>query len=196
VTGFVASTFLLFLICPVNRLTTHSGRLAAAICIGLSLSLILAYAWVLAQDPAAYAMVRRATFLLMVVGLLGGAGLVILSLLQTPVEDQGTCRALGLVAIGSVAGVALLCVLCLVPLLLGLDYVVEPQFAVLSMVLLPASLAATTISSRQLFGIVRILSRGLVGLAVWIGLLGIYGIGLVVLHQGVRDLPGVDAADQ
>lgn len=184
VTGFGASTFLLFLICPVNRLTTRSGRWAAAVCVSLAVILILTYAWVLTQNPAAYAILRRATFLFVVAGLLGGAGLVILNLMQTPAEERDARRALGLVALGSVAGVAPICMLCLVPLLLGLDYVVEPQFAVLSMVLLPASLAATTISSRQLFGIVRILSRGLVGFVVWIGLLGIYGIGLVAFHQG------------
>lgn len=184
VTGFGASTFLLFLICPVNRLKTRSGRWAAAICIGLTVALILAYAWVLTQDPAAYATLRRVTFLLVATGLLGGAGLVILNLMQTPPAEKDTRRALGLVAIGSVAGVAPICMLCLVPLLFGLDYVIQPQLAVLSMVLLPASLAATTISSRRLFGIVRILSRGLVGFVVWTGLLGIYGIGLVVLHQG------------
>lgn len=184
VTGFGASTFLLFLVCPVNRLATRSGRVAAAACIGLCLTLILAYAWVLTQDPAAYAMLRRVAFLLVAAGLLGGAGLVILNLVQTPAEDQSARRALGLVAIGSVAGVAPLCMLCLVPLLLGLEYVIQPEIAVLSMVLLPASLAATTISSRQLFGIIRILSRGLVGFVVWIGLLSIYGMGLVALHQG------------
>lgn len=184
VTGFGASTFLLFLICPVNRLTTRPGRWAAVICISLTVTLVLTYVWVLTQDPAAYAILRRVTFLLVVAGLLGGAGLVILNLVQTPAEEQDARRALGLVAIGSVAGVAPICMLCLVPLLLGLDYVIQPEFAVLSMVLLPASLAATTISSRQLFGIVRILSRGLVGFVVWIGLLGIYGIGLVVLQQG------------
>ncbi len=184
VIGFGAGTFLLFLTCPVNRLTTHSGRWAAGICISLAVTLILAYAWVLTQDPAAYATLRRVAFLFVAMCLLGGAGLVVLNLVQTPSEERDARRALGLVAIGSVAGVAPICVLCLVPLMLGLDYVVEPQFAVLSMVLLPASLAATTISSRQLFGIVRILSRGLVGFVVWIGLLGIYGIALVVFHQG------------
>jgi hypothetical protein len=45
IVGIGASTFLLFLVFPVNRLRTRHGRWAAMLCLGLSALLVLPYGW-------------------------------------------------------------------------------------------------------------------------------------------------------
>ena len=72
---------------------------------------------------------------------------------------------------GGLAGLLPVALLSLLPNALGLGYLVPPQQAVLSLILLPISLGAAVLS-REVFGIERLLSRGLVALVVWELLVG------------------------
>lgn len=175
VIAFSASTFLLFLVFPVYRLATHWRRWLAATCVAVNLLLILWYVLVMTLNNAAYEFLRPISYAVVTVNLFGAVALMIEAIAR---------RSAALVALGTVVGVVPLCMLSLIPRVLGVEELVAPEIAILSVVLLPISLGAAVLN-RQFFGITRIVSRGLVALAVWTGLLCVYaaaffGLGVVL----------------
>ncbi len=186
VVSFGATTFLLFLVFPINHLLTSWGRRAAKACLALVATLFMGYIWVVVVDPPAYQPLQRIGFATLVAQFMGAGMLVIAATVKTSAKQQQAQRALGLIALGTIAGLAPFCLLALAPRLLGLGHLVRPDVAILSVVLVPVSLGAA-ILSRQFFGITRILRRGLVALVVWVGLIGSYSVALdVILEAGAK----------
>ncbi|HEU4793077.1 MAG TPA: histidine kinase, partial [Nitrolancea sp.] len=177
VIAFSASTFLLFLVFPVNRLTYRWRRWMAITCLAVNLVLILLYVLIFTFNSAAYEILRPISFAAVTVNLAGGVALMLEAMARPGLVPAETRRSAGLVAVGTFAGVAPLCALSLVPRILGLEDLVAPEIAILSVVLLPVSLGAAALN-RQFFGISRIVSRGLVALIVWTGLLTGYTVAL------------------
>ncbi|MBI4493320.1 MAG: hypothetical protein HY690_11085 [Chloroflexi bacterium] len=181
--SFGATTFLLFLAFPINRLSVRSGRQSAVGCLVVHAALVLLYGWVLAFNSAAYDAVRNVLFSVLAADLVGASVLAVTALLGASPGQREARRALGLVALGTVAGLAPFCLLSLGPYLLGTGALVPPDIAILSIVLLPASLGGAVLS-RQFLGIERLVRRGMLALIVWIGLLALYTVGLDVLERG------------
>ncbi len=182
VIAFSASTFLLFLVFPVNRLTYRWRRWMAITCVAVNLVLILLYVLVFTFNSAAYEILRPISFAAVTVNLAGGVALMLEAMARPGLVPAETRRSAGLVAVGTFAGVTPLCALSLVPRILGLEDLVAPEIAILSVVLLPVSLGAAALN-RQFFGISRIVSRGLVALIVWTGLLTGYTVALYGLTK-------------
>ncbi|WP_051006773.1 sensor histidine kinase, partial [Nitrolancea hollandica] len=186
VVSFGATTFLLFLVFPINHMLTPWGRRVTKSCLALVAILVICYIWVVVVDPAAYQPLQRVGLAALVAQFMGAGVLVIAAALKTSARQRQAQRALGLVALGAIAGLAPFCLLALTPRLLGLGYLVRPDVAILSVVLLPVSLGVA-ILSRQFFGITRILRRGLIALVIWIGLIGIYSAALdIMLEAGAK----------
>ena len=179
--AFGGTTFLLFLAFPVDRLRGHAGRWAAAGCVGVHLLLLAAYGWVLVADSAAYALLQPVHYAVLIgeftgaILLLVGAGAAI----HRRVEVR---RPLALLTLGTAAGLLPFTLLNLVPHLLGVGYLAPPDVVILSAGLLPLGLGAAVLS-RQFLGVSRLASRGLVALAVWLGLLGLYSLGFGALGR-------------
>jgi signal transduction histidine kinase len=84
------------------------------------------------------------------------------------------------VALGALAGFGPFVVLGIAPTTVGAPPIVSPHVAVLSVLLLPLSLAAALLS-HQFLGIERVVRRGLVALVIWVALLAPYALGLALL---------------
>ncbi|MGH2350930.1 MAG: ATP-binding protein [Chloroflexota bacterium] len=179
--AFGATTFLLFLAFPINRLAVRAGRRAAGACLGALSAFAALYGWVVICELSAWVALQRVAFTGVGVSLLGAVALIVAAVVQSK-ERREVRRVLGLVAFGVIAGLAPFVVLSLIPLALGMGHVVEPGIAILSIVLLPMSLGAAVLS-RQFLGIDRLVRRGLVALAVWMTLLALYSVGVNALHQ-------------
>lgn len=177
VIGFAAMTFLLFLVFPINRLGTDWGRGAATTGLVINVALVVFYGWVVLVDSAAYQVLQRVGLVVMVAEFVGAIGLVIAAVARTTAQQREARRALGLIALGTVTGLTPFCLLSLVPRLLGLGYIVRPDVAILSVVLLPVSLGAAVLS-RQFFGITRLVRRSLLTLVVWTGLIASFSVAL------------------
>jgi signal transduction histidine kinase len=178
VIGFGASTFLLFLVFPLDRLSTHRGRVAAWTCAGLHALLVVAYLAVLTSDSAAYELLRRLVFATLALDFGGSGILILLAVIETQPARHEARQIVLLVTLGTVAGFAPFCLLILVPPLIGQRYMLPPDTAILSVVLLPVSLGAAIVS-RRLLGITRLVRRGLVALTVWLLLLGLYSFAFI-----------------
>lgn len=179
---FSASTFLLFLVFPVNRLMFRRRRWMAITCITVNVVLILLYVVVFTFNSTAYEILRPVSFAVVAVNLAGGVVLILEAMARPRLVPAETRRSASLVAIGTFAGVAPFCTLSLVPRVLGLSDVVAPEIAILSVVLLPISLGAAALN-RQFFGISRIVSRSLLALVTWLGFLAVYTVALYGLAK-------------
>jgi len=180
--GFGASTVLLCLVQPIDRLGSRAGQRVALVTLLSHVCLIGAFGYVVLMDSAAYDVLRKICFTIISVDLLGAVGLTVAGVRATPTTRRARRHALTLVALGMITGCLPFVFLSLVPHTLGLGMIVPAQLAVLSFVLAPASFAVG-ILSRQFFGIERIVRRGLVALVVWIPLLGVYVLGLDLLSK-------------
>lgn len=174
---FSASTFLLFLVFPVNRLTFRRRRWMAIGCITVNAVLILLYILVFTFDSAAYEILQPVSFTSVVVNLVGAVVLIVEAMVRPLLVPVETRSSAALVAVGTFAGVAPFCTLSLVPRVLGFEDVVAPEIAILSLVLLPVSLGAVALN-RQFFGISRIVSRSFIALVIWLGFLATYTVAL------------------
>lgn len=188
VTVFCASVFLLFLVFPINRLLVLWGRVAAGICLGVTLTLLCLYAWVIAANSAAFGWLQPVAFAVLAADFVGAAGLAVYALVQRSTKQQQVRPALALIVLGILAGLAPFFLLTIVPRMFGRNswpqVQVEPETAILSSVLVPIGLGAAVLS-RQFPGITRLVRRSLVALTVWTMLVTIYTIGLYVLYQAL-----------
>ena len=171
-----ASAPLLFLVFPVNRLSSRAGRRVVATCVSahaalvaLSCGLLVLQLW-----PLFYALL---TVLLMVLAadLLAAIGLAVGVMVVAPPRGGRERSLLGIVALGTIAGLAPFPLFVLAPRLTSDTYLLAPWMAVGGLVLLPASLGAAILSG-QFLGIERIVRRGLIALLVWMALLCVYGV--------------------
>lgn len=181
VVSFGATAFLLFLVFPVSRLGTRPGRLAATGCLLAAAVLVVFYYWAVAFHPTAYSGLKRATFGVVAADLLGAGALVVTAFAERSQRREAR-RALGLVVVGTLSGLAPFCLLAIAPYALGLGYILAPDVAIVSLALLPASIAAAVLS-RKFFGIDRPVRRSLVALVVWVALLAAYCVGLLVMRR-------------
>lgn len=193
VVAFGGTTLLLFLVFPINRLSTRPGRWVAAAAVAAHAGLLVGYAYVVTLDTAAYGALQTAWFVVVAADLLGAVVLILLARFATPVQQRAARRALELVCLGSVAGLLPFGLLSLVPHALGLGYLVPPHLAIGSLVLLPTSLGAA-ILSRQLLGITRLVRRGLIALAVWLALVSAYSLGLNALGRALALRSSIESA--
>lgn len=193
VTCFGAVALLLFLAFPVNRLCTPAGRWVAVSGLVVTLALLAMYGWVVRVAPSAYTLLRPLGLTALAVELALASGLAIVAWVRPSPERRHARASLALVAAGAVAGLAPFGVLVAVPSALGDGYLLPPEVAILSVVVLPLSLAVAVLGHR-LLGIERVVRRGLVALAVWIALLGCYAIGIDALGRDVSAWPAPLAA--
>lgn len=194
--AFGASLLLLFLVFPTNYLRTSWGPRIMAISLGLAGVAAVLYPLAIWLRPDSYGVLRGIGFAVVSANLICASLLALLSLARPSSRNGPTRHAFALVAIGTLAGLLPLALLFFVPLAVGVDAIVPARVAILSLFLLPASVGAAVLS-RQFFGITRLVRRGLVALVVWMGLIGIYGIGLAATarwQDGRDPTPGVDPA--
>lgn len=181
--SFGASILLVFLVFPVNRLQTRLGRLTAASALVIATGLVASYAWVVIAAPLAYTWLKPVTFVVIALDCLTALGLAAAAAWHPPVGQAAARGALLLVVLGMAAGVIPFCLLALVPDILGLGYIVQPDIAILSLVLAPVSLGVAVLSHR-FFGITRLVRRGLLALVVWSVLIGSYSLVAVLVARG------------
>jgi signal transduction histidine kinase len=172
--GFGATLFLLTLVFPINRLGSRLGRWAALATCVIALALSAWYGFTVLSGGA-YVAVRSITALAVALFLVSAAASVALAVLRPSPHRGGARRATVRVALGAVAGLAPFCALSIGPVALSGTYLVPPELTILSIVFLPATLAAALLS-RQFPGVDRLVSRSLVALIVWLGLLGLYAV--------------------
>ncbi|HEX2035234.1 MAG TPA: PDZ domain-containing protein, partial [Chloroflexota bacterium] len=188
---FAATTFVFFLVFPVDRLQTRVGRWALAVCVGITAILVVLYLWMVIWAPAAYDLLQRLAFAAVAAGLLGATVLAWRTSRWAAREQPETRRALRLVTVGVLAGLTPFGLLSLGPYLLGLGYILPPDVAILSLVLVPVSQGAAVLS-RQFLGIDRVVRRGMVALFAWIAVLGVYSIVLEALRRGLLTPEALD----
>lgn len=170
-----ACILLLFLVFPINRLASRLGRWAAFGCLAVHAALVLLYGWVVAVDTDGYWQLQRLTFAVLGTDLAGASALVVLAWHQTSPHTPEARRALALVVLGTLGGLAPFGLLFLLPNVLARPSLLPPEVAILSGVLLPTSLGAAVLS-RQFLGVTRLVRRGLVALVVWMALLAVYAV--------------------
>jgi signal transduction histidine kinase len=171
---FGISTFMLFLIFPVNRLRTLSGRVAAAVALSATLALMLAYPWIILMYPARYNELRRASSALVALELLGACALLGLTALRRR-SRQNHQDVLGLLGLGMAGAVAPFALFSLIPIFIGIPLLAPPEIAILSIVLLPLSLGIAILRG-QFAMIEYVARRGLVAIVVWSTLLATYSV--------------------
>jgi len=172
VAAFGTLTLLLFLAFPADRLRSRAGRWLAGGALAVFLALLVGYGATLAGDGAGYAVLQPTLHASLAAQLIGAVALLLLAGRDAPGRREHQ-RALQLVSLGAVAGLLPLCLLALVPSALGYGYLVRPEAAVLSIILLPVGLG-TAILGGQFLGVTRLVRRGLVALVVWVALLLAY----------------------
>lgn len=129
-------------------------------------------------------------FALVATELLGASALVVRAWVAAPGRSE-VRHALGLLALGTAAGVLPFGLLALAPRLAGAAPLVPPEDAILSAVFLPLGLASAALS-RQFLGVSHLVRRGLVALVVWLGLVGAYSLALGALWRaGTAPAPGL-----
>jgi len=171
---FGLSTFILFLIFPVNRLRTTIGRVTAAVALIATLALVLVYPWIVLMNPALYNELRRASSALVTLELLGACGLLGLTTLRKR-SRQDNQDVLGLLGLGMAGAVTPFALLSLIPIFIGIPLLAPPEVAILSIVLLPLSLGIAILHG-QFAMIEYVARRGLVAIVVWSTLLAIYSV--------------------
>jgi signal transduction histidine kinase len=177
-----ATLFLLSLVFPVNRLRGRAGRWLAIGCLAATVILSLAYLAIVDSAPATYAGLQRAAFTLVGLELAGGvAGLVLAFARSSPARSEAR-RAVGIITLGITVAVLPFVLLTLVPSILGRGYVLSPDGSSMFVVIGQASVAAAVVT-REILGINRMVSRGLIAALVWMMLLGAYTLGFDVLRQ-------------
>lgn len=184
-----AGIFLLFLVFPINRLRSRSGCRVMVLCLAGHAVLALSYGWVVVIAPPGYSVLQRLTLVVLLADMAAASVFAVLALLSTSPRQREARRALGFAALGTLVGLAPFCLFTLGPHLLGLGDLVSPEVAILGVGLLPVSLGGAVLS-RQFLGITRIARRGLLALAVWIGLVGAYSL---VLSTPWQRLAATDA---
>jgi signal transduction histidine kinase len=185
--AFGATVFLLSLVFPRDYLRERTGRWAALLCAVASLMLLAAYVAILAGDGAGYAVLRPVLFVILAVEMLTACVLVTRACVGASAREQEARRALTIVALGTATGIAPFCLLVLVPTAVSGRALVRPDWAILALAFLPASIGAAVLR-RQLLGIDRVVRRSIVALLVWAVLTGGYIISfaLVVAALGGR----------
>ncbi len=168
-----ASTLLLFLLFPINRLNTRFGQLAAMLCLGISVLLLALYSWTINAGPTGYYWLRNLMLAVLLLDLLGTCVLVVIALIRIQFEQRVIRRVMNLVALGVLGGVGPFCLLVLIPRIFGWEALLPLEVATTCFVLLPLGLGAAVLS-RQFFGINRLAQRGLVALVVWVSLVLMY----------------------
>ncbi len=157
---FALSTLLFFLRFPLRRDRTPAGRRALRASLVATIAVLIGYAWAFASGQGGYTQLRQAAF-----GLVGVELLAALGLALWPAGGSG--RSLSpLLALGTAAGLGPFTVLSLAPSLLGRDYLVDPEIAILGLAALPVSLGAAILRG-DVPGITRLVRRGSIALLVW-----------------------------
>jgi signal transduction histidine kinase len=176
--AFGGSTLALFLAFPANRLARRPARLALWAAGVWHLAIALAYGYSVLGDSLAYEVVQKALHLTLAADLVVAVVAVAAPLAGAAIARRGLPAASVLVLIGVAGGLFPFAAFSLVPHSLGAGYLVSPDTAILSLILLPLSLAATM---GQLIGVRSWLRRGLIRLFVWTLLLMGYGLALTIL---------------
>ncbi|MGQ9677024.1 MAG: hypothetical protein ACUVX1_15290, partial [Chloroflexota bacterium] len=137
-----AVVVLLFLVFPVNRLNTAWGRYVAWGCGTITGLLLALNGWFILVDATggdAFGFLHRG---IVAVDFLGATILAIAASVENSPSQREARRALGLVAMGALAGLMPFGLLSMAPQAVGLGYLVHPDIAILSVAFLPASLGA------------------------------------------------------
>lgn len=194
VLGAGATLFLLSLTFPVNRLQERRGRWLAVASAAATLALAAAYPVVAEWTPGAYEWLQRAAFTLVSAELAGGAILLVLAFAHVPRDAGGARRAVGIIALGTAAAVSPFVFLTLLPRALGLEYVLLPDVSSAFIIVGQAAVAAAVLT-REVLGISRMVSRGLVAVVVWTTLLVLYSLGFDLLRRAAPQLAGEPRAN-
>ena len=191
---FAVSVLAFFLVFPINRLREIWAHRLLGSGLGISLLVALLYLGIVSTDSGGYAILQPVFFLVLALELGGALLLAALSLIRTSPTQRAAQRALSLVTLGATAGLLPFCFLVLLPGLLGDGAIVRPEVAILSLVLLPASLGIAVVS-HQFPGITRLVRRGSVALVVWSVLIGTGSAGFVWLARWEVKRSGAQVID-
>ncbi len=182
IVSFGASTVMLCLTVPVDRLTTRAGRRIGIAVVLLHGALLGAFVYTFLGNSTAYEVVQRVALGTVSADLVAAMALFVGGVRGMRAQGRRRPQVLGLIALCLMAGCLPFVFLSLLPHIVGIGAIVPPQFAVLTVVLVPASFGIG-ILSRQVFGIERIVRRGLVALVVWVTLVACYVLSLPLVGK-------------
>ena len=191
---FAVSVLAFFLVFPINRLQASWARWVLGSALGVAIGSCGWYLGMVASDSGGYVVLQHVGLLTFVLELGGASLLAGLSLIRASPARRAAQRALGLVAFGATVGLLPFCLLVLLPDLLGDRAIMRPDLAILSLVLLPASLGNAVIR-HQFPGITRLVRRGVVALVVWTVLIAASSAGFVWVVRWEAARSGAQVVD-
>ncbi len=173
--AFGASLLLLAWVFPINWLVTPRGRLLATATMLPAAGLMIGFMLAATVDASIYEWLRGLSYLIHTANLLGAIGLVLFALVRVSPEQRAARRALGVVGLGMIAAITPYVVLLVIPHFLGVRNLTPFAFATLGTIFIPLSLGIA-ITSRQFFGVTRLVRRGLIALIVWLLLIALLSV--------------------
>jgi signal transduction histidine kinase len=181
------SLLFFFLIFPINRLHQRSMQLVSLGSFIWAIALSALFALRNISDNQAFSpILTNGQLAELVIFPLGSMALILKALFSKSSIQAENRRALGIVALGLIAGMVPLSLLSIVPALLSFPHYLPADVAICSLIIFPISLGVAVLN-RQFFGIRHIVQRGLIALVVWLILLALYTIALNVLFHDTVD---------
>ncbi len=188
--AFGASLLLLSWVFPINWLSHRRFRAIAILSVTPSLLLMCMFMLASIQDPLIYVWLKNLSYLVHTANLLGATTLVLVALFRSSPEQRAARRSMGIVGLGMVASFVPFVALLVIPHFIGVRNLAPYSVVSLSTVFLPISLGIA-ITSRQFFGVTRLLRRGLVALIIWLTLILMLSVtvrGFEIWRQGRTNL--------
>jgi signal transduction histidine kinase len=179
--AFSASLLLLFFAFPINWLRLRKWRLVAGVAVAPSLAVTGAFLVAVIAAPRSYTWLQYIAYVVHFANLVGAVALMAFALSHASPDQRSARRAMRIVWFGTAAGILPSLVLLVIPTIIGVGPITPAPVATLSIIMIPISLGIA-ISSRQFFGITRLLRRGLVALVVWLTLIS----GLSIAIRGIE----------
>ena len=172
---FAASVLLLAWVFPINWLVTRQGRMLATLSMLPAAGLIIGFMLAVNVNVWIYEWLRNLSYLFHTAYMVGAIGLILFALLRASPEQRAARRAMGIVGLGMAVAVAPFVVLLVIPHFLGVRNLAPFAYATLGTIFIPLSLGIA-ITSRQFFGVTRLVRRGLIALITWLGLIALLSI--------------------
>ncbi|TAK22581.1 MAG: hypothetical protein EPO26_11045 [Chloroflexota bacterium] len=175
--GFFSVLFAM--VFPIDRTATAWGR-SIVLLAGALTAVQFALRVIAFVTPAFYEFGRRTMFGLVGLELVGAGFFGVTALLSARRRGRGR-RSLSIIVIGTIAGIAPLSILSLLPRAIAQAEIVPPEAAAIGLALIPLVFGGA-ILSRQFLGIDRLVRRGTIAIAVWLILIGLFTVAIEAAH--------------
>ncbi len=173
--GSSASLLLLAWVFPINRLKVRRNRILAAISLAPTPVVMSLFMAASLFNSAMYIWLRGVSYLVDTAQILVAVALMLLAVLRPSPEQRPARRAMGIIGLGVVAALLPTVVILIIPHFLGVRNLAPAWTATFGTIFMPISLGVA-VTSRQFFGVTRLLRRGLVALIIWLVLIAILSV--------------------